>query len=234
MKNFLKKAKGILKKIRKVYVRIKTRKLVGNFRYEKYWSDEAKNFMENREIFSFIEDNSDSLSAAFVKDVREYYSYYGEYDLQAIALAISLLQDVYSPDVLPLEICEEIFGKKRTAELMGKELFDLLCKFGGKDIVYHDDKQKKVPKGVRSCCHLNRRFFLTKRRVGMPVRMFLIWAKGGVTIPPGIMEELSGIPRRKISEAYSMLIKEFQYVIKEKHNWDRLEKQATRTSTVVY
>lgn len=214
-----KKARSIFKKVRKIYIRLKTRKLVGNFRYRKYWSDEAKEFMDNRELFSFIEGDDDSLGSAFVKDVRKYYSHYGEYDLQAVALALSLIRDIYSPEVLPLEICEEVFGRKRTAKLIGKELFDLLCKFGGKDIVYHD-KQKKIPKGIRKYCSLSRNFFLAKKRAGMPVRMFLIWAKGGVVVPPEIMKEWSGIPQHETAEAYNALIKEFSRIIKENHNWD--------------
>ena len=122
-------AKGILKKIREIYVKLAARKLVGNFRYRKFWSDKASAFMRDRELFSFVENTDDSLGSAFVRDVREYYNYYGEYDLQAINLALSLLRDIYSPEVLPVELCEEVFGRKRTAELIGEELFELLCKF---------------------------------------------------------------------------------------------------------
>lgn len=226
-------AKGILKKIREVYVKIATRKLVGNFRYRKFWSDKASAFMRNRELFSFVENTDDSLGSAFVRDVREYYNYYGKYDLQAINLALSLLKDVYSPEVLPIELCEEIFGRKRTAELMGEELFELLCRFGGMDIVYHDSKHK-TPRGIKNYCSLSRRFYLTNRRVGMPVRMFLVWAKGGVTLPPEIMTEWSGIPRYRIQEAYDEIIEEFRYVIIEKHNWDRKMKRVPKISTVTY
>ena len=229
VKKIWKKAKSIFEKVRKIYIRLKTRKLVGNFRYRKYWSDEAKEFMDNRELFSFIEGDGSSLGSAFVKDVREYYSYFGEYDLQAIALALALLRDVYSPEVLPLEICEEIFGRERTAELMGKELFDLLCEFGGKDIVYHE-KKRKVPKGIRNCCTLNREFFLTKKRVGMPVRMFLIWEKGGYPAP--YMPEWSGIPQRKNPAAYNALIKEFRRTIIEKHNWDWQMRKVSKINAV--
>ena len=151
-------AKGILKKIREIYVKLAARKLVGNFRYRKFWSDKASAFMRDRELFSFVENTDDSLGSAFVRDVREYYNYYGEYDLQAINLALSLLRDIYSPEVLPVELCEEVFGRKRTAELIGEELFELLCKFGGMDIVYHDDKHK-VPKWIKNCCHLNRKLY---------------------------------------------------------------------------
>ena len=226
-------AKGILKKIREIYVKLAARKLVGNFRYRKFWSDKASAFMRDRELFSFVENTDDSLGSAFVRDVREYYNYYGEYDLQAINLALSLLRDIYSPEVLPVELCEEVFGRKRTAELIGEELFELLCKFGGMDIVYHDDKHK-VPKWIKNCCHLNRKLYLTNNRVGMPVRMFLIWAKGGVTLPPDIMEEWSGIPRYGVRETYNAIIGEFRDVIIRKHNWDRTIKRIPKISTVIY
>lgn len=226
-------AKGILKKIREIYVKIATRKLVGNFRYRKFWSDKSSSFMENRALFTFIDDADDSLGSTFVRDVREYYSYYGKYDLQAINLALSLLRDIYSPEVLPVELCEEVFGRKRTAELIGEELFELLCEFGSMDIVYHDSKHK-VPKRIKNCCHLNRKLYLTNNRVGMPVRMFLIWAKGGVALPPDIMEEWSGIPRYGVRETYNAIIGEFRDVIIRKHNWDRTIKRVPKISTVIY
>ena len=204
-------AKGILKKIREIYVKLAARKLVGNFRYRKFWSDKASAFMRDRELFSFVENTDDSLGSAFVRDVREYYN----------------LENLWQP----VELCEEVFGRKRTAELIGEELFELLCKFGGMDIVYHDDKHK-VPKWIKNCCHLNRKLYLTNNRVGMPVRMFLIWAKGGVTLPPEIMTEWSGIPRCRVQETYDELVEEFRYNIIEKHNWDRTIKRVPKISTV--
>lgn len=213
-------AKSIFKKIRGIYVKIATRKLVGNFRHEKYWSDEVREFMENRESFSFVGGDDDSIGSIYVGGVRNYFIHFGNHDLQAVNLALSLLKDIYALEVLPMGHCEEIFGRKETAEFVGKELFGLLCKFGGMDIVYHDAKHR-VPKGIRNRCQLNRRLYLTDKPVGMPVGMFLIWAKGGVPLPPEIMAEWSGIPKYKVADVYSALIKEFKYDIIDERNWDR-------------
>ena len=50
----------------------------------------------------------------------------------------------------------------------------------------------------------------------------------------GFEETIINKDDKVVVGSYNQQWNDFQYVIKEKHNWDRLEKQATRTSTVVY
>ena len=66
----------------------------------------------------------------------------------------------------------------------------------------------------------------------MPVRMFLIWAKGGAAIPAGVMQEWSGIPRSKMMEVYNELIDELRYSIIEKHAWEWQIEKTPRLETV--
>lgn len=198
-----------------MYVRVKTRHLVGNFQYSEYWSDEANEFMENRQLFYFVDKGKNTLANDFVDSVREYYRRHGAYDLQAVNLALSLLSDVYYPDVMPLEICKKM-KNKAIAKQLSDELFILLEEYGNMDIVYHDKDTE-----IRNSCRLNNRLFLTKNSgVGMPVDMFLIWAKGGVRVPSRIMKEWSGIPRPKVAEVYTELVDEFRYFINEKRSWE--------------
>lgn len=224
-------AKSILKKIREAHKRFRTRHLAGNFRRRKYWSDNAKNFMDNRQLFSFIDNGDETLASTFVRDVREYYSHYGAYDLQAVNVALSLLRDVYSPDVLPVKVCKKIFTDKETAALMSAELFGLLCEYGSMDIVYRENTRRLK---VKNSCRLNNRLFLTRDHIGMPVRMFLIWTKGGEKVPSEILKEWSGVPRSRVTEVYNELIDELRYAVIENHSWEWQIEETPRIETVCY
>lgn len=220
MKRFWKKAKSMLKRIGELFKGVSQRregriKVVGNYRNRRKWSQQAKEFAEQPRVW--LADPLTEKAFFFADGVVEYYkSYSGKYQLQAANLALSLIRDIYTPDVLPVIPCGRMLSDRESIKLMNDELFELLCQYGGMDFVFRE-KGKSVSRKVTRDVGLGVNFFLTKKRYGIPVRMFLLWYKGEVEIPSEVLTEWSGIPERYFRIAYRELVHYFRQILKQKH-----------------
>lgn len=93
----------------------------------------------------------------------EYYTTYrDEWETPATSLALALIKDVYNLDVLPLLACGRLMRDQESMDLIGDELFELLCEYGGMNIVFHD-KKTRVPRKVTRDIVINHELFLTKK-----------------------------------------------------------------------
>ena len=225
---FFKKAKSFLKKVRRRLKRAFKKKAGGNWYHPRKQSEAAKSFMKQPVVY-FAEPITHHL-AQFVYGVVEYYTTYrDEWELPATNLALALMKDVYDLEVLPILSCGRILKDAESIKLMNDELFNLLCEYGGMNIVFHD-KKTKVPRRVTKDVVINDELFLTKKRCGIPTRIFLLLHGGGMEIPLNVMSELSGFPMHKTRWGYKEIIRTFQNTTKCKHRKQLLKNKVPSTS----
>ena len=216
------KAKGILKRIGKFFHKIsqmrekrKAKKRCGDYHFRKKWSKRAKSFVLQPYVY-FAAPVSKVMFCQLYGVVEYYEAYSEEYTLRAANLAKALIRDVYTPDVLPVVTCGRVLSDWESMSLINDELFNLLCQYGGYNVVFHD-QDTKLPRNVTADIVLNKNLFLTRKRHGMPLRTFLLWAEGGVKIPPEILTEWSGIPAGRFGVAYDEIVNLFRQTIRAEH-----------------
>lgn len=199
----------------------KERKRIGNYRRERYYSKKAKDFIRRPFIYSSIPRTEKVLIIAY--GVLDFYKYYGKrYLLQAVEVALSLWSDILQLDLVASMSPELLEDYNIPA--VNACFNDLLLKYGHLDVVYHKRKYRRL-KHV-SCKAASSKagdhFYLTEQRIGMPVRMFLVWYKGGVSISNDILQEWSGIPADKLEDAYQCILQIFRDDLKATGRWDML------------
>lgn len=199
----------------------KKRKRIGNYRRQKTYSKKAKDFIQRPFVYSSIPKTEKALIVAY--GVLEYYKYYGKrYLLQAVEVAMSLWSDILQLDLVASMSPESLKGYNIPA--VNACFNELLLKYGHLDIVFHKHKYRKLK--YVSCKATSSKagdhFYLTEQKIGMPVRMFLAWYKGGVSIPNDILQEWSGIPADKLEDAYQCILQIFRDDLKATGRWDML------------
>ena len=199
----------------------KERKRIGNYRRERYYSKKAKDFIRRPFIYSSIPRTEKVLIIAY--GVLDFYKYYGKrYLLQAVEVALSLWSDILQLDLVASmspELLEDY-----DVPAVNACFNDLLLKYGHLDVVYHKRKYRKLKHAAckAASSKAGDHFYLTEQRIGMPVRMFLVWYKGGVSIPNDILQEWSGIPADKLEDAYQSILQIFKDDLKSNGRWDML------------
>lgn len=199
------------------YKRRKTRR-VGSFGRPKYESKEARAF--EKAPVRFTNTPKTSVILPLTKSVMDYYKFSAgeKYVLPAATLATSLIYDLYSASLA--DVFAATINEEQSVKIIKEDLSRLLETYGGMDIVYcgynhappYRIKMRVLPRGYN--CGL------TNEQVGMPLRMFLLWYKGGLDIPANILQEWSGIPFGHFEDAYQSALEIFRCWL---HEHDRMQ-----------
>lgn len=191
----------------------------GNYRHRNRWSQAAKALAKRPRVW--LTEPLAQRAFYSVHGVMDVYVAYSEiYQLQAANLGRALLRDIYTPDVLPILSCGRILSDRESIDLMNQELFELLCCYGGMDLVFYNHTTKTPPRSVLEDANLvplGQDIYLTSKRHGMAVRDFLLWHKGSVEIPSAVLTEWSGIPETYFAAAYRGLIDFLRNTLINKH-----------------
>ena len=206
----------------KIFKKKDTRKQVtgsGNYRNRGKWSREAKAL--TRQPRTWLIEPLAEWAFDYVRGVMDVYvTYSRSFQLQAANLGRSLIRDVYTPDVLPLLACGRVLNDYEINKLMNEELFQLLCRYGGRDLVFFKYNTKTPPRNVLSDSELiplGQDIYMTSQRYSMRIRDFLLWYKGGVEVPSAVLTEWSGIPEDHFAIAYHGLVNFFRNMLMNEH-----------------
>lgn len=191
----------------------------GNYRNRGKWSQAARTLTKQPRTW-LIEPLAE-WAFDYVRGVMDVYATYSKlYQLQAANLGRSLIRDVYTPDVLPLLACGKVLNDYEFNKLMNDELFQLLYRYGGRDLVFFRYNTKTPPRNVLNDSELTplgQDIYMTSQRYSMKIRDFLLWYKGGVEVPSAVLTEWSGIPEDHFAAAYHGLINFFRNVLINEH-----------------
>lgn len=203
-----KKAK-LSQRISKFFAKIfkrKRKKTTGNYRYRSRWSSVARSLVKRPRVW--LSEPLAQKAFYYVHGVMDIYVAYSEvFQLQAANLGRALMRDIYTPEVLPYLSCGRLLNDSESIELMNEELFDLLNRYGGGDLLY--DSGADISSDDLKNDHvipLGQNIYLVPWRNGMAVRDFLLWYKGGVEIPSAVLTEWSDLPESHFVVAYRGLV----------------------------
>ena len=140
-----------------------------------------------------------SMDERFLPLATPLANYYGEFSSRVQALAVALFNDIYHN---PASTVEMVLRNQDCAREYGSDLFSIMTLVGGFNVVFDDGNIKGEV--IEASEEIASGLYLTSKRIGMPVRHFLLYYKGGDLRREDIAK-LSGIPTRYVQWVYNIL-----------------------------
>ena len=129
-------------------------------------------------------------------------NYYGETSKRIERLTKALFTDVYH---VPLAVEDIVLENPSSAERIGEDLYRSVAQFAGYNIFFDNGEiEEKYFLGAGTE-GIAEDLYVSRKRIGMPVKAFLLYYRGG-EVPKEVISELSGIPSRYIKWAYETLV----------------------------
>lgn len=125
--------------------------------------------------------------------------YDGEFSQRIERLAEALFRDVYHD---PESAFDMVLRNPECAREYGSDLFDIMSLIGGFNIFFANGNVKGEV--IETSEEIANNLFLTKRRIGMPVKAFLLYFKGA-SLRREDISMMSGIPAKNIQWTYNIL-----------------------------
>ncbi|MBR3056255.1 hypothetical protein IKG64_03100 [Candidatus Saccharibacteria bacterium] len=125
--------------------------------------------------------------------------YYGEFSSRVQTLATALFDDIYHN---PASALEMVIQNRDCAREYGADLFSVMTMIGDFNVFFDDGNVKDGIIEVSE--EIAKDLFFTSKRIGMPVKAFLLYFKGA-NLRREDISTMSGIPAKYIQWTYNIL-----------------------------
>lgn len=186
----------------------------GNYRDEQAWSLEAKR-QRNSANTSFFLEKVDADGLAIQNEMSKYFSS-GVSSRWLADLGFKLIQDIYRLGVLPYPLGDSLVKSNSMLRAFGTDLGEIMENFGDYGILFSDSRQPFEGWMYKDAIQVESDLLLTPRRIGMPVKHFLLWYKG-CNAKRDVMREWTGIPIGQQQYVYEHLLELFREHLENEH-----------------